>query len=187
MSFERPSRVRFHVFAYRLPAFVALMLALPHAQAFAQCGATVSACRQCHEIDKQGPVLADGTPWHKDHAFGDFCAECHGGDPTAKDAASAHAELVDPLGDIGARCGTAMCHGTKAQALAAGYRRPAKPAPGALAPPNAPRPSAPPPSSAPPAATHNAAAAAVAVALAVLGGAYIAWNERRRRAAEAKP
>ena len=153
---------------------VVILLQLRGAAADAQCGATVSSCRQCHEIDKQLPVLADGRPWHNDHAFGDFCVACHGGDDAAKDSAAAHQVLVDPLGDAALRCGTAMCHGTKAEALAAGYRHAARL--GAPSPPltqvSAPK------------ANHNTLAGIAAVAVALLGAAYVSWNERRRREAK---
>ncbi len=135
--------------------------------ASAQCGASVSTCRQCHEIDKQHPVLADGRPWHVDHAFGDFCADCHGGDAKATDVAAAHAGLGVPLGDAALHCGSATCHGARAAALAASYR---------TRPPSA---GAPPPSVARPA--RNGFAIAVALALAVGGALLVAWNERHRR------
>lgn len=155
---------------------VVIWLSCWGARVDAQCGATVSACRQCHEIDKRRPVLGDGKPWHKDHAFGDFCAACHGGDDAVKDEAGAHAELVDPLGNPSLACGTAMCHGAKAQALAAQYRRAAKPGVPAAAAPAAPA----------RAEKHNAVGGIVAFALALLGGICVRWNERRRRAAEAR-
>ncbi len=172
----------------------ALLVAGFEASAHGQCGATVSGCRQCHEIDQQAPVLADGRPWHRDHAFGDFCAECHGGERTATDSTAAHQTLVDPLGDFTIGCGAQMCHGAKATALADGYRRTARPravaqpagqpvAPYASGRPK-PRAAQRPPPAKP---DHNATAAAVAVALAVAGGAYVWRTERRRRALEAKP
>lgn len=149
---------------------VVLALAFAAANARAQCGATVSGCRQCHEIEKQHPVLADRRPWHADHAFGDFCADCHGGDRAGKDVAAAHAGLAAPLGDVAARCGSATCHGGDAAALAGRYRR----APPAI--------SAPPPPPRKPA--RNAFAIAVAALVALVGGAYVAWNERHRRLQE---
>ena len=160
---------------------LAIAVSLAGGDALAQCGATVSQCRQCHEINKQHPVLADGRPWHKDHAFGDFCVACHGGDGTATESAAAHDGLMDPLRGFRITCGTAMCHGGKAEQLAAGYRSALQPAaPLATAPTpadaHAPAPTAP---SAPDA---NAAAAAVALGLALVGGASVVWNERRRRA-----
>ncbi len=73
----------------------------------AQCGARVTQCRQCHELDRVYPVLA-GAPWHRDHAFGDFCAQCHGGDAEATDPALAHTGLSSPMSDTQASCG--KCH-----------------------------------------------------------------------------
>ena len=177
---------------FRMRSLLIVLLAfgfsLISVDAVAQCGATVSQCRQCHEIDKRHPVLADGRPWHKDHAFGDFCVACHGGDGTATDSAVAHDGLMSPLRAYRITCGTAMCHGSAAEELAARYK--------ALAPPAAPLPAvataaaapvAGPPSVAPTAPpNHDRAAAVVAAALALLGSASVWWNERRRRAAEVR-
>lgn len=61
------------------------------------CGGQRSTCRACHEERGEHAVNADGTPWHFDHAFGDFCAACHGGDATATGREAAHAGRVPPL------------------------------------------------------------------------------------------
>lgn len=157
--------------------FVWALVLLPALDATAQCGASVSGCRQCHEIDKQRPVLGDGRPWHIDHAFGDFCVACHGGDRSATDPVAAHLNLVDPLGEPAQRCGTSTCHGEAADGLAADYRRPRAPKPDAAAPEeqDAQR------------SSHNVPAAIAAVVLALAGTVYVTWNERRRRAPETKP
>jgi hypothetical protein len=97
-----------------------LLLSVPHG-ARAQCGATLSQCRNCHEIAGARPVLAAGSPWHADHAFGDFCAQCHGGDPAAAEKAQAHAGVTAPLAEIELRCGP--CHPSDADALAERYLR----------------------------------------------------------------
>src|SRR5450759_1323790 len=39
----------------------------------AQCGSQASSCKNCHETQGQMPVNNDGTAWHTQHAFGDFC------------------------------------------------------------------------------------------------------------------
>ncbi len=167
---------------------LAVAVSLAGADALAQCGATVSQCRQCHEINKQHPVLADGRPWHKDHAFGDFCVACHGGDGTATANAAAHDGLMDPLRAFRITCGTAMCHGGKAEQLAAGYRSSLQPAAPLAHAPTAADARAPARPPAPPSAPDaNAAAAAIALALALAGGASIWWNERRRRASGGQP
>src|SRR5690242_16488951 len=84
--------------------------------AHAQCGAS-SSCKQCHEVDGRRPPSAE-NPWHRDHAFADLCANCHGGDPTSADETVSHASLADPLVGHGERC--SGCH-ERAPALAAVY------------------------------------------------------------------
>jgi hypothetical protein len=160
--------------------------------AAAQCGAPASSCRQCHEVEGKRPPDAVSV-WHADHAFGDFCAGCHGGDPTIHDEARAHLDLVDPLAAAPRRC--AGCHPGNAS-VAVPYLA-ARAAPG---PPRAARSSEPPRSSpateerreegasAPvtPAAARtspgaNAALALVAALIAIGGGALVARRERRRQ------
>ncbi len=75
--------------------------------ASAQCGSSASSCKNCHETQRKDPVNTKGT-WHTDHAFGDFCENCHAGNVKGKDEASAHTGLVDPLADVKASCQS--CH-----------------------------------------------------------------------------
>jgi hypothetical protein len=82
-----------------------LMTATPAA---AQCGSQASSCKNCHETQAQHPVNADGTAWHTQHAFGDFCYLCHAGNNQATDKVAAHTGMVSPLSDINASCKS--CH-----------------------------------------------------------------------------
>lgn len=84
---------------------ILLMTASP---ASAQCGSQASSCKNCHEVQGQDPVNADGTGWHQSHAFGDFCYICHAGNNQAKDKTAAHEGMVDPLSDVAASC--QQCH-----------------------------------------------------------------------------
>ncbi len=77
-------------------------------EAIAQCGSQASSCKNCHEVQAQKPVNADGTGWHQGHAFGDFCANCHAGNVQATDKVAAHTGMVAPLSDVQANC--AGCH-----------------------------------------------------------------------------
>ena len=145
----------------------------PRAAVAQSCGGARSSCTACHEERAERPVNNDGTPWHFDHAFGDFCAACHGGDAAATERAAAHAGLVPPL--HAERC--TGCHAAPAP-LIAGYtaerarRQPSPPSPAAVpaAAPVAPRPGWP-----------NAVAFAFVLVLGVGGGLAIARAERRRR------
>ncbi len=94
----------------------ALMTAQP---ASAQCGSQASSCKNCHEVQGQIPVNADGTAWHQSHAFGDFCYICHAGNQQATDAAAAHTGMVPPLEDIKASC--QQCHVNDLEARAQVY------------------------------------------------------------------
>jgi hypothetical protein len=85
----------------------------------AQCGSQASSCKNCHEVQGQDPVNADGTGWHQSHAFGDFCYICHAGNNQAKDKAAAHEGMVDPLSDIKASC--QQCHAADLDARAKVY------------------------------------------------------------------
>jgi hypothetical protein len=76
--------------------------------ASAQCGSQASSCKNCHEVQAQDSVNADGTGWHQSHAFGDFCYICHGGNQQATDKTAAHEGMVAPLSDIKAAC--QQCH-----------------------------------------------------------------------------
>jgi len=74
----------------------------------AQCGSQASSCKNCHEVQGEMSVNADGTGWHQSHAFGDFCYICHAGNNQAKDKAAAHEGMVAPLADVQAAC--QQCH-----------------------------------------------------------------------------
>ncbi len=74
----------------------------------AQCGSQASSCKNCHEVQAELSVNADGTGWHQSHAFGDFCYICHAGNNQAKDKAAAHEGMVAPLADAKASC--QQCH-----------------------------------------------------------------------------
>ena len=76
--------------------------------ASAQCGSQASSCKNCHEVQAEMPVNADGTGWHQSHAFGDFCYICHAGNNQATDIAAAHEGMVAPLSDVAASC--QQCH-----------------------------------------------------------------------------
>lgn len=84
-----------------------IFLATPPA-ASAQCGSQASSCKNCHEVQAEMPVNADGTGWHQSHSFGDFCYICHAGNNQATDAAAAHEGMVAPLDDVQAAC--QQCH-----------------------------------------------------------------------------
>ncbi len=85
----------------------------------AQCGSQASSCKNCHEVQGQDPVNADGTGWHQSHAFGDFCYICHAGNNQAKDKAAAHEGMVSPLADVKASC--QQCHAADLDARAKVY------------------------------------------------------------------
>lgn len=97
----------------------AILLMWPQAQAEAQCGSQASSCKNCHEVQGQLSVNADGTGWHQSHAFGDFCAFCHAGNVQATDKAAAHEGMVAPLSDITTNCSS--CHTTETEAKAQVY------------------------------------------------------------------
>jgi hypothetical protein len=106
-----------------LAAFVlvgAIWLAILPSTADAQCGTQMSTCRNCHEVKGQLKVNVKGD-WHVNHAFGDFCVTCHGGDAKAKDAAPAHTGMVKPLENITAAC--ASCHPADLKARADRYAK----------------------------------------------------------------
>jgi hypothetical protein len=94
----------------------AFLLATP---AKAQCGSQASSCKNCHETQAQKPVNNDGTTWHTQHAFGDFCYLCHAGNNQATDKVAAHTGMVDPLSNISANCKS--CHPTDFTAKAQIY------------------------------------------------------------------
>ncbi len=176
-------------------------LAWPIAQADAQCGTSASSCKNCHEIQGQYPVSNIGD-WHKQHAFGDFCGFCHGGDMKAEDKPTAHIGLAHPLEDVTASC--AACHPDDCDGRAQQYAaalgvsvgkgigttprqqtgpflgstlRPAGPNP-AIVTPGAPvQPAATPAGAASAANPRNAIAALLAFVLVIAGGGYVLWNE----------
>lgn len=86
---------------------VGIFLSTPQA-ASAQCGSQASSCKNCHEVQGEMPVNADGTGWHQSHAFGDFCYICHAGNNQATEKAAAHEGMVAPLSDVQAAC--QQCH-----------------------------------------------------------------------------
>ncbi len=59
----------------------------------AQCGASLSSCKTCHEVKRALPVTTNGN-WHKDHSFGDFCEFCHGGNTASMNKAEAHEGVI---------------------------------------------------------------------------------------------
>jgi hypothetical protein len=85
----------------------------------AQCGSQASSCKNCHETQAQDSVNNDGTAWHTQHAFGDFCYLCHGGNNQATDKTAAHTGMIDPLSDIVTNCKS--CHPNDYEAQAQIY------------------------------------------------------------------
>jgi len=110
---------------YLIPIFLgALLIAgffllLNTTKTSAQCGSQASSCKNCHETQAQDPVNADGTAWHTQHAFGDYCYICHGGNSQATDKTQAHTGMVAPLSDIQAAC--QQCHPNDLEARAQVY------------------------------------------------------------------
>ncbi|MGZ3477979.1 MAG: hypothetical protein ACXVCJ_26000, partial [Polyangiales bacterium] len=68
---------------------LSLLLLFAPRVSWAQCGGATSECIKCHQT-------VSPMPWHRDHAFAELCTQCHGGDPSAADAARAHGTLADP-------------------------------------------------------------------------------------------
>lgn len=83
-----------------------VVLTLPRSAA-AQCGSSVSSCKNCHEVQGKDPVNAQGA-WHTEHAFGDFCEFCHAGNVKATDQEAAHVGMISPLADVQGSCQS--CH-----------------------------------------------------------------------------
>lgn len=139
----------------------------------AQCAAKVSSCALCHATSDRAPERRPNADWHRDHAIGDFCAGCHGGDPAAQAEADAHAGLVSPLAEPSRSC--APCHAAGFDERAQRYsarlaeRAPSPPAP------LAPRPRG----------SRNGLVAAVAVLVASAGVIVVLLTERRRRLSRA--
>lgn len=76
-------------------------------EVFAQCGASVSSCKNCHEVQGKMKVNNKGA-WHKQHSFGDFCEFCHGGNVQSQDKLKAHQGMEDPMADVKVSCSS--CH-----------------------------------------------------------------------------
>ncbi len=98
------------VVALMIPMGVLLLLMgalLAPQMAQAQCGASASSCKNCHEVNAQYPVNTSGD-WHISHAFGDFCAFCHAGNVQAKEQTPAHEGMIYPLADPQGSC--QACH-----------------------------------------------------------------------------
>jgi hypothetical protein len=85
----------------------------------AQCGSQASSCKNCHETQAQDPVNNDGTTWHTQHAFGDFCYLCHAGNNQATEKTAAHTGMVAPLSDVVTNCKS--CHPNDYETLAQTY------------------------------------------------------------------
>ncbi|HTJ80612.1 MAG TPA: YeeE/YedE thiosulfate transporter family protein, partial [Polyangiaceae bacterium] len=103
------------------------------------CPSNASSCLSCHEVQGAHSVLRDAQPWHADHAFGDLCAACHSGDPSAPAHDAAHAGLQRPLDDPFVSC--ASCHAADYATRADRYRAAlsvAAPSPLPSAPPSGP-------------------------------------------------
>ena len=95
-------------------------------KAEAACGASVSTCKSCHEIQGQKPVSKSGD-WHIQHAFGDFCEFCHAGVVTERSKEKAHQGMRQPLADPQKSCGS--CHQADLAARAAKYGSKVNPGP----------------------------------------------------------
>ncbi len=150
------------------------------APARAQCTSSGSSCVTCHETRAALPVLGEERPWHRDHAFGDLCSACHGGDPEASSAPQAHRGLRSPLEDVTTSC--AGCHAADALERAARYRASVAAAPSGDIGDGAPRARA---AQRPegPAADERRGADRVLAAIAVLlGGVLLAVIAHRRGA-----
>ena len=82
------------------------LLLMPVPQANAQCGSQASSCKNCHETQAQGPVNSDGTAWHTQHQQIDACVNCHAGNPQSMDKAASHTGMVPWESDVKAGCYT---------------------------------------------------------------------------------
>ena len=143
--------------------------------AAAQCTSNASSCVTCHETHGLHPVLQGARPWHVDHGFGDLCAACHAGDPTAATKDQAHLGLRSPLVAPSVSC--AGCHPADAQARAERYLATPPPSP----PPS--NPSPPPPSSPSPPARVGVSVDRVLAVLAALLSLALYFVLRRERGA----
>jgi hypothetical protein len=98
---------------------IGIFFLLPAQPVGAQCGSQASSCKNCHETQAQDPVNTDGTTWHTQHAFGDFCYLCHAGNNQATEKTASHNGMVDPLKDVVAACKS--CHAKDYEAKAQIY------------------------------------------------------------------
>jgi hypothetical protein len=103
-------KLTFWLISAGLVLFIAMgiFFLLPAQPVSAQCGSQASSCKNCHETQAQDPVGNDLTTWHGQHAFGDFCYLCHGGNNQATDKTAAHTGMIDPLSDVVVNCKS--CH-----------------------------------------------------------------------------
>lgn len=155
-------------------AAISTLIARP-APAGAQCTSNASSCVNCHEVQGLRPVQADAQPWHADHNFGDLCASCHHGDPSADAKGRAHAGMCAPLDAPAVTCGT--CHqdgAARAERYQAVLRD--RPAPVLASTPDSELP--PPP---PPAPPRGASIDRVLTGVALALGAALALVLGRRR------
>jgi hypothetical protein len=106
----RQKRITFIFLALGILLVVVSVYLMTATPVKAQCGSQASSCKNCHETQAQKPVNNDGTAWHTQHAFGDFCYLCHAGNNQATDKVAAHTGMVAPLSDVNASCKS--CHPT---------------------------------------------------------------------------
>jgi hypothetical protein len=97
-------RITFFFLAFGLLLIVGSIFLMTATPVKAQCGSQASSCKNCHETQAQDPVNNDGTAWHTQHAFGDFCYLCHAGNNQATDKVAAHTGMVAPLADVDTSC-----------------------------------------------------------------------------------
>jgi hypothetical protein len=79
-------------------------LLLPATETSAQCGSQASSCKNCHETQGEGSVNNDGTTWHTQHAQIDACVSCHAGNPQSTDKEQSHMGMVPWESDVKAGC-----------------------------------------------------------------------------------
>jgi hypothetical protein len=183
----------------------------PAKEASAQCGSQASSCKDCHETQGLDPVNNDGTAWHTQHAQIDACVSCHAGNPQSTDKDQSHTGMVPWQSDVKAGCAMchpddytqlAQGYATTLGVTLGG---------GATAPPTGPTPEPSPTTTEEPAPPEGAIVISqpgtidyvqqydetvlgevsinwgnVIVVLLLLGvllggGAFIYWNERRRK------
>ena len=79
-------------------------LLLPATETSAQCGSQASSCKNCHEVQGEDPVNNDGTTWHTQHMQIDACVSCHAGNPQSTDKDQSHMGMVAWESDVKAGC-----------------------------------------------------------------------------------